>query len=277
MPGFITLPPNAASYRLINARVPVCLVADAAQLVADADGLAPCSIVIDNARIATIGPAVQDGLPRVDLDNGIVLPRLVDAHTHIDKGHIWHRAQNPDGTHLGARNAVMADRSANWSREDVRKRMDFALRCAFAHGTGALRTHIDSYPKQTEISWGVFADMREQWKGRIALQGVALFPIDRALTDEAEFRFTVETVAKHGGVLGGLTFLGEAPGPRSDAMLDRLFEAAGANGLDLDFHVDESDFAERALAWADRRRRAAPQVQGAHRRRALLLARARRG
>src|ERR1043165_2527263 len=241
MPGFIAVPPNVARYRLINARVPACLVADAAQLVPDADGLAPCSIVIDNARIAAIGPDVQDGLPRVDLDNGIVLPRLVDVHTHIDKGHIWHRAQNPDGTHLGARNAVMADRSANWSREDVRKRMDFALRCAFAHGTGALRTHVDSYPKQTEISWGVFAAMREQWKGRIALQAVALFPIDRALTDEAEFRFTVEAVAKHGGVLGGLTFLGEAPGPRSDAMLARLFEAAIANGLDLDFHVDESD------------------------------------
>ena len=241
MPGFITIPSNVASYRLINARVPLCLVADPAQLAPDADGLAPCSIVIDNARIADIGPEVQDGLPRIDLADGIVLPRLVDMHTHIDKGHIWHRAGNPDGTHLGARNAVMADRSANWSREDVARRMDFALRCAFAHGTGALRTHIDSYPKQTEISWGVFAEMREQWKGRIALQAVALFPIDRAVTDEAEFRFTVETVARHGGVLGGLTFLGEAPGPRSDAMLDKVFEAAIAHGLDLDFHVDESD------------------------------------
>ncbi len=33
--------------------------------------------------------------------------------------------------------------------------------------------------------------------------------MDRALTDEAEFRATVDTVVKHGGVLGGLTFLGE--------------------------------------------------------------------
>ena len=37
----------------------------------------------------------------------------------------------------------MADREANWSRDDVAKRMDFALRCAFAQGTGALRTHMD--------------------------------------------------------------------------------------------------------------------------------------
>jgi cytosine deaminase len=243
MTDFLTIPPNLATFRLANARVPVCLMADATGFAADADGLAACDVVIDAGRIAAIGPAgaAKDDLQAFDLDRGIALPRLVDIHTHIDKGHIWHRAQNPNGTHLGARNAVMADRAANWSREDVQKRMDFALRCAFAHGTGALRTHIDSYPGQTAVTWPLFAEMREQWKGRIALQAVALFPMDRAVTDEAEFRFTVETVARHGGVLGGLTFLGEAPGPKTDAMLDRIFQAAMAHGLDLDFHVDESD------------------------------------
>jgi cytosine deaminase len=240
---FITIPPVLTRFRLANARVPVCLVADAAQLKPNADGLASCDIMIEKERIAAIGPvtAANDGLPRFDLDRGIVLPRLVDVHTHIDKGHIWARAQNPDGTHMGARTAVMADREANWSREDVAKRMDFALRCAFAHGTGALRTHIDSYPKQTPISWPLFAEMREAWKGRIALQAVSLFPIDFALNDEAGFRTLVETVAKHGGLLGGLTFLGEAPNAKADAALDKIFKAAAANGLDLDFHVDESD------------------------------------
>lgn len=239
---FITIPSNVTGFRLANARVPVCLVADTAQFKPDADGFAPCDIVIANGRIAAIGPAGdKDDLPRFDLDRGIVLPRLVDVHTHIDKGHIWARAQNPDGTHLGARMAVMADRDANWSRDDVQKRMDFALRCAFAHGTGALRTHIDSYPKQTPISWPLFAEMREHWKGRVALQAVALYPMDITLNDEPTFRAMVDTVARHGGILGGLTFLGEAPGPRTDAMLDKVFEAAIANGLDLDFHVDESD------------------------------------
>jgi cytosine deaminase len=240
--SFLTIPPNVTSYRLANARVPVCLVADAAKLEADVDGLAPCDVVVDNGRIAVIDPpsATTNDLPRFDLDRGIVLPRLVDVHTHIDKGHIWHRAQNPDGTHIGARMAVMADRDKHWSREDVAKRMDFALRCAFAHGTGALRTHIDSYPKQTPISWPLFAEMREHWKGRIALQAVSLCPID-VVNDADVFRDLVAIVAKHGGILGGLTFMGDAPSPKTDAMLDRIFEAASANGLDLDFHVDESD------------------------------------
>jgi cytosine deaminase len=246
MSDFITIPQALTRFRLANARVPVCLVADAARLKSGADGLAPCDIVIEKERIAGIDPAavVQDGLPRFDLDRGIVLPRLVDMHTHIDKGHIWHRAPNPDGSFMGARTTVMADREANWSRDDVARRMDFALRCAFAHGTGALRTHIDSYPKQIPISWPLFAEMREEWKGRIALQAVALYPIDLALNDEPQFRALVEAVAKHGGVLGGLTFLGTAPDEKTDAALDRVFGAAMASGLDLDFHVDESDSAD---------------------------------
>src|SRR3954447_3344726 len=242
MADFITIPPGLTAYRLANARAPVPLVGDATQLRPDADGLAPCDLVISGGQIAAIEPAYgNDALPCFDLDGGIVLPRLVDVHTHIDKGHIWHRAPNPDGSFMGARTTVMADREANWTEGDVRKRMDFALRCAFAHGTGALRTHIDSYPKQTPVSWPLFAEMREHWKGRIALQAVSLYPIDMALNDEPNFRAMVETVAKHGGLLGGLTFLGEAPNAESDAALDRIFEAAMAHGLDLDFHVDESD------------------------------------
>jgi len=243
MPDFITIPQTLGRFRLANARVPVCLVADAARLKSGADGLAPCDIVIEKERIASIDPTavMQDGLPRFELDGGIALPRLVDVHTHIDKGQIWHRAPNPDGSFIGARTTVMADREANWSYEDVAKRMDFALRCAFAHGTGALRTHIDSTLKHIPISWPLFAEMREEWKGRIALQAVALFPIDLALNDEPQFRALVATVAKHGGVLGGLTFLGAAPDEKTGAALDKVFEAATANSLDLDFHVDESD------------------------------------
>jgi cytosine deaminase len=140
--------------------------------------------------------------------------------------------------------SVMADREANWSADDVRKRMDFALRCAFAHGTGAVRTHIDSIGKQTAITWPVFAEMREQWKGRITLQAVSLYPVEFAVDDEAEFRAMLQTVVKHTGVLGGLTYLGEPLTPKLDVALDKLFEAAKANGLDLDFHVDESDSAD---------------------------------
>ena len=132
------------------------------------------------------------------------------------------------------------DREANWSADDVRRRMDFSLRCAFAHGTGTLRTHIDSLAPQAEVSWPIFAEMREAWRDRIALQAVAVFPYDMVVDDEPQFRRLVATVARHGGVLGGLTHKGDAPDAKLSVALDRIITAAAAHGLDLDFHVDES-------------------------------------
>jgi cytosine deaminase len=234
--------PAASAYLLVNARVPVDLVPSLAG-DASADRIAHCEITVENGRIAALAPPAGTNatdLPVVDLDGGLVLPRFVDMHTHLDKGQIWGRSPNPDGSFLGARMATAADREARWSTDDVRARMEFALRCAYAHGTGTIRTHLDSIGKQTAITWPVFAEIREAWKDRIALQAVSLYPADIAVDDEPQFRAMVETVARYGGVLGGLTFLGEPPGPKLEAALDRIFGAALAHGLDLDFHVDES-------------------------------------
>ncbi len=236
--------PANGDYVLVNARLPMELVADAPAEPKHAGDLLSVDLHIVGGRIARItscGVGREPGMATVDLRDGLVLPRFVDIHTHLDKGHIFARSPNPDGTFLGARTTVAADREANWSADDVRTRMDFALRCAFAHGTGAIRTHLDSIFKQTSISWPVFADMRAAWKSRIDLQAAALFPIEWAVDDQAQFDAIVATVARYGGCLGGLTFMGEAPGPKLDRALDRAMQAADAHGLDLDFHVDESD------------------------------------
>ena len=241
--GFAVLP-DAPAYRLTNARAPLSLLT-ASGLAADRDGLAAIDLTVESGRIASVVAAgmatLDDGLPALDLDGGIILPRLVDIHTHLDKGHIWPRRPNPDGSFRGALETAGADRETRWSAEDVRARMEFSLRCAFAHGTGAIRTHLDSIGPQTAISWPVFAEVRDAWRGRIALQAVSLFPINLAVDDEDQFRSIVATTARHGGALGGVTFLGEAPDERTNLALARLFQAAAAEGLDVDLHVDESD------------------------------------
>lgn len=48
------------------------------------------------------------------------------------------------------------------------RRMDFSIRCAYAHGTCALRTHlINMVPKQLELTWPAFDRLREKWKGKV--------------------------------------------------------------------------------------------------------------
>lgn len=240
--GFAAIP-QAPRYRLTNLRAPLALVTGPG-LAADRNGLTLIDITVAEGRIASVVPAgtfsLDADLPCADLDGGMVWPRFVDIHTHLDKGHIWPRQPNPDGTFMGALDSAAADREAHWSADDVRARMDFALRCAFGHGTGAVRTHLDSIGPQTAISWAAFAEMREAWRGRIALQAVSLFPVDLAIDDEPAFRNVVAATAAYGGVLGGVTYLGRAPDERTDRALDRIVQAAAAEGLDLDFHVDES-------------------------------------
>lgn len=233
----ITLPVSGP-YRLTNLRLHRAHLAETTGFAFDVDGFAQAELAVDTGAISSIAPAAA-GTPAdtaIDCRGGITFPAFVDCHTHIDKGHIWPRKPNPDGSFPGALEAVGADREAHWSAEDVEARMEFSLACAFAHGTKALRTHIDSVPPQEDISWPVFDTVRDRWKGRIELQAACLFGIDSA-RDEAWFNHLSGIVARHNGVLGAVTYMV----PDLDALLDRMFSKAIELGLDLDFHADETD------------------------------------
>jgi cytosine deaminase len=238
MSGFYSIA-RASRFALLRAKIPRSLIAIKIDEV-DREGFALVDLLIDQGRIGAIVPAGIGfpGLeaPSLALGGAIALPLFVDAHTHLDKGHIWPRVANPDGTFSAALAAVASDRPAHWSAGDVAARMEFGLRCAYAHGTRAIRTHLDSVGPQTAISWPVFAEARERWRGRIDLQGTPLFGIDFAF-DEAHMRGVEAMVDAHGSrLLGAVTYMV----PRLPEALDKLFRLAARKGFDLDFHVDET-------------------------------------
>lgn len=173
----------------------------------------------------------------------MVLPGFVDAHAHLDKGHILPRAPNVAGDFAGAVAATGADRTARWNAGDVRRRMEFGLATAYAHGVVAIRTHLDSHGPQAPITWPVFEQLRAEWRGRIELQGVSNIPIDVYLSDEGAK--LADRVAAAGGVLGCITrfrSLENTPlPPEFDVAMTRLFALARERGLDVDLHVDETD------------------------------------
>jgi cytosine deaminase len=136
---------------------------------------------------------------------------------------------------MGALTTVQADRDANWTAEDVRTRMRFGLRSAWAHGTRALRTHLDSIPPQHEISFPVFRELREEWSGMVDLQAVCLVSCENVGPD-THFSAVADIVAESGGVLGMVTY----PVPDLEERLRLFFRMASDRGLDADFHVDET-------------------------------------
>ena len=115
--------------------------------------------------------------------------------------------------------------------------MDFALRCAYAHGTKAIRTHLDSVAPQETISWPVFEDdARALARPHRAAGGLPDRHRGARATRPGSARLA-KRVAAAGGVLGAVTYMV----PDLEELLDRVFALAIEHGLDLDFHVDETD------------------------------------
>ena len=258
----------AASTRMVfrDAAIPACLVDVPLQSTPDADGLVRVNIAIAGGLIAEVNDrsqvSVMAGAQSVDLEGTQVWPCMVDMHTHLDKGHIWPRTSNPDGTFGGALASASGDRSRFWNTDDVMTRMSFGLRAAYAHGTAAIRTHLDSIAPQHRISWPVFARLREEWRGRIEMQAVSILLLEH-LRGGAGVELADLIAANH-GILGAVV-------PQTSTLaddLDRAFTLAAERGLDLDFHADETDdpgaHALRAIAEAALRHRFEARVVVGH-------------
>jgi cytosine deaminase len=122
----------------------------------------------------------------------------------------------------------------NWNSEDIYRRMEFGLKCSYAHGTKAIRTHLDSGGTFADISWEVFKTLQKEWSDRLILQAVSLVTLEEYLTPAGEK--LADKVAEFGGILGGVAYMN----PEIDRQIERVFKLAKERDLDLDFHVDEN-------------------------------------
>ncbi|MCC3534248.1 MAG: cytosine deaminase [Microcoleus sp. PH2017_25_DOB_D_A] len=240
--------PATSNYLLKNGRVPESLlemksIANSASTITTTADRNFCLVDLEiaNGAIAQIIPTGTESLsqlgdiPMVDLQGGLIFPCFVDMHAHLDKGHIWERSPNPDGTFASAIDTVHADAQKYWNAEDVYRRMQFGLQCSYAHGTKAIRTHIDSAGEQGTVSLAVFTALQAEWRDRLILQAVSLVSLDYFLTPEGEK--LADKIAQIGGILGGVAYMN----PDLDKQLDRVFSLAQERGLNLDFHTDETD------------------------------------
>lgn len=255
--------PAADAYVLQDCSVPTPFLAGT--MAGQGGDIVACDIQVAGGTITDVKPAHRGepaSAPAVDAAGAMVWPCFADIHCHLDKGQIRDRVTAGDGTFASALDAVALDR-ANWTRADMRARMDFGLRCAFAHGSSAVRTHLDSDHPAALASWEAFAQLREEWAGRIDLQAVSLVQVG-ALADRALARDVADRTAAFGGILGASTR--QVPG--LEDILEHVFDLAEERGLALDFHVDETCDPDAAalvlIANGAKRRRLAGKVVVGH-------------
>lgn len=228
---------TSQNYWIKNAHVPISLLVRG-ELAQNQEGLCLVDLEIAQGIIAQIVPAgnaAASDAQTIDCRKGQVWPCFVDMHTHLDKGHIWERSPNPDGTFASAIETAKTDSQKYWQAEDVYRRLEFGLKCSYAHGTKAIRTHIDSYGEQAAISLSVFKALQRQWADKVTLQAVSIVALDYYQTPEGVA--LADQIAEVGGILGGVPYMN----PGLDAQLDTIFSLAKERGLDLDLHTDEND------------------------------------
>ncbi|WPJ94586.1 cytosine deaminase [Coraliomargarita algicola] len=204
--------------------------------------LVDCDIRIQDGLITAVDPAgsghASEAASVNDLQGRIVMPGFLDAHVHIDKAFTWDRAPNVRGEFWDAIELLSKDKE-NWTAEDLYRRGTFALRCAEAHGSVALRTHVDTGLDWGEVSHDAMQTLRQEWAGRIDLQTVSLCGIESYL--EPAGRRIAEWTLKHpNALLGGMPQMN----PDLDKQLRYFFDLAAEMGVGVDLHVDENGNAE---------------------------------
>lgn len=230
-------PDNSPPERLVNARLPRWLLPAAWPATKGQPALA--DIRIAQGRIVGINPCSNSAAADThawDLAGSVVLPTLVEAHTHLDKTFTLPRMGAVEPGLLGAIAAMMQDRSS-WTPQDVAQRAGQALQWAYAAGVSHLRTHCDWWEADSvPIAWRVLGELGDAWRDKVALERVSLMPLHLFAERSTAKALAVKIAGSGPGArLGGFVHTSNW----NPAALRHLFEAAAGQGLDVDLHMDE--------------------------------------
>jgi cytosine deaminase len=165
----------------------------------------------------------------------VVLPKLVEAHCHLDKCHTLPRLGEVGGNLLKAIEAQRADKD-NWTESDLSARMTRGITELRDAGCSIARSHIDwGDDVEPPLSWRV-AQAFAPADG-LELQWAALTSIGQMAEAGVAYGIARHVASARNGVLG-VFLLNHDPDLMSRG-LRATFAAATHFGLMLDFHVDE--------------------------------------
>jgi cytosine deaminase len=210
---------------------------------------------ITGETIAQIGTGLAEGHAPGEILDGrghLVLPGLVDGHIHLDKtltGLPW--MAHPAGPTRQSR--IETERRMRASLPPVAGRASSLVRQCIAHGTAAIRTHVDIVPEIGLAHLHALLEVRDRFAEHVLIQIVA-FPQVGVVSCPGQAALLDAALAEGADLVGGIdpmTFDGDAEG-----QLDVLFEIAVRHGAGIDVHLHDAGAAGLAeiTALAERTR-----------------------
>lgn len=197
----------------------------------------PTDVLIRDGRIAAIRtPGASNGAEQIDGGGALLLPGLVEAHTHLDKS-LWGM-----GWQKHAAGPSLIDKIENerrFRREvgiDPDRQSGRQVAQSLRMGTTHIRSHVDV---DTEVGLagieGVMA-MRKRLADVIDVEIVA-FPQSGLLIRPGTLELLDRAMAMGAEVVGGLDPCGVDRDPKGH--LDAIFGLAQKHGRPVDIHLHE--------------------------------------
>jgi cytosine deaminase len=187
-------------------------------------------------RIAEIGSlAGRPAASVVDCERRAVTPGLVEAHIHLDKALIADRAPSVEGS-LAEAIRVTGQAKRGFTVADIRARARRVLDAAVAHGTTAMRSHVEVDPIIELRGLEALLPLKDEYRPALDLE-LCAFAQEGILQAPGTEALLARALEQGADLVGG------CPYNDSDARahIDIVFRLARDFGVDADFHADFSD------------------------------------
>ena len=194
-------------------------------------------VAVRDGRIAAIEPAGTAREPAIELSEALLVPGFVDGHVHLDKT-LLGRPFVPHRPGSGIAERIARERELR--REfayPVRARARHLVNRVVAHGTTALRTHVDIDGEVKLEGLKAILEVREEVRDLVDIEIVA-FPQSGVLREPGMADLLDRAIGEGADLVGGL----DPAGIDGDVkgQLDVIFGIAERRGVGLDIHLHDA-------------------------------------
>lgn len=201
---------------------------------------APSDFRVTDGKFGEIGPSLtaQPGEETVDLGGRLVLPPFIESHVHLDTcltagDPVW----NLSGT-LFEGIECWSKRKDKLTKQDIRDRVQRAVRLYAAHGVQHIRTHVD-VTDPSLVAMETMIELREELRDVMDIQIVA-FPQEGILSYPNGRQLMIDAVKMGADAVGAIPHF-EFTREYSVESLNFALQLAADNGRLVDVHCDEID------------------------------------